>query len=93
MAAKRKTPATDGCCDVAAQSCCRVDSLVTVDERGQMILPKELRERAGIKGGEKLAVIACEAAGIVCCLCLVKAEALGGYAKAVLGPLLKEIAP
>jgi antitoxin PrlF len=25
-------------------SCCRVESLISVDERGQMVLPKELRE-------------------------------------------------
>ena len=36
---------------------CRVDSLVSVDDRGQMVLPKELRDKAGIKGGDKLAVI------------------------------------
>jgi hypothetical protein len=28
----------------------KVDSLVSVDDRGQMVLPKELRDKAGIKG-------------------------------------------
>jgi len=41
-----------------AADCCRVESLVGVDERGQMVLPKELRDRADIKAGDKLAVVA-----------------------------------
>jgi len=35
-----------------------VESLVGVVERGQMVLPKELRDRADIKAGDKLAVVA-----------------------------------
>ena len=46
--------------------CCRVEALVTVDDRGQMVLPKELRERAGIKAGDKLAVVGMESEGRVC---------------------------
>ena len=42
---------------------CRVESLIAVDDRGQMVLPKELRDRAGIKGGDKLAVIGWEKGG------------------------------
>jgi len=36
---------------------CKVVSLVTVDGRGQMVLPKELREQIGIRPGEKLALV------------------------------------
>ena len=36
--------------------CCCVDAMVSVDERGQMVLPKETREKAGIKAGDKLIV-------------------------------------
>ena len=57
-------------------SCCRVESLVSIDERGQMVLPKELRDRAGIKAGDKLAVISWEKDGAICCLSLLKAEQL-----------------
>lgn len=70
---------------------CRVESLVTIDERGQMVLPKELRDRAGIKGGDKLAVIGWERDGRVCCLSLIKAEELSGMVKGVLGPLMGEL--
>jgi AbrB family looped-hinge helix DNA binding protein len=61
-----------------------------VDERGQMVLPKELRERTGIRSGEKLAVVSWGEGG--CCLALVKADALGGMVKGLLGPLFAEVA-
>ena len=58
----------------AGGGCCQVTSLVSVDERGQMILPKEIRERAGIKAGDKLALVAWEKDGAICCLTLIKAD-------------------
>lgn len=78
------------CCDPEVDSFagCKVESLITVDERGQMVLPKELRDRAGIKGGDKLAVIGWEKEGRVCCLSLIKADELNGMVKSVLGPLM-----
>ncbi len=27
-------------------SCCKVEALISVDERGQMVLPKEMRDKA-----------------------------------------------
>ncbi len=71
-----------------AGGCCQVTSLLSVDERGQMILPKEIREKAGIKAGDKLALVAWEKDGAVCCLTLIKADELGGMVKAKLGPVL-----
>ena len=38
-------------------ACCQVEAVTTVDERGQMVLPKEIREKAQIKAGDKLALI------------------------------------
>ena len=70
---------------------CRVESLIAVDDRGQMVLPKELRDRAGIKGGDKLAVISWEKAGQVCCLSLVKVEEFSGMVRGVLGPLMGDL--
>ncbi len=71
--------------------CCKVESLVSVDERGQMVLPKELRERAKINAGDKLAVISWEKDGEVCCLFLIKADQFADMVKGMLGPLAKEI--
>jgi len=72
-------------------ACCRVDSIVSVDERGQMVLPKELREKAGIRAGDKLAVTSWEKNGEVCCITLIKVENLVEMVKGQLGPIIREI--
>jgi len=72
----------------AGGSCCQVTSLVSVDERGQMILPKEIREKAGIKAGDKLALVAWERDGEFCCLTMIKANELAGMVKDRLGPVM-----
>ncbi len=74
-----------------ARSCCQVSSIISVDERGQMVLPKEVRQAAGIKPGDKLALIMWKKDNKICCLTLVKAEALTGMVAGMLGPLMKEI--
>lgn len=74
-----------------SDACCRVESIVSVDERGQMVLPKELREKAGISAGDKLAVTSWEKNGEVCCITLIRAEKLVDMVKDQLGPLMKEI--
>jgi len=52
----------------------QIEAIITVDERGQMVLPKETRARAGIRGGDKLALVSWSKEGRVCCLSLVRAE-------------------
>ncbi len=73
--------------------CCRVEALVSVDERGQMVLPKDVRAAAGIKPGDKLALILWRKNGAVCCMSLIKAEELTGLVRDRLGPLMKGIVP
>ncbi len=70
---------------------CRIDAVVTIDSKGQIVLPKDLREKAGIKPNDKLAVVACEKNGEVCCITLVKADKLVGAVTKTLGPLLKAV--
>jgi AbrB family looped-hinge helix DNA binding protein len=74
-----------------SRECCKIDAVVTVDAKGQLVLPKDLRERAKLKPNDKLAVIGCERDGEICCFVIVKAEALGGPVKKLLGPILKGI--
>lgn len=74
-----------------AGSCCNVEAVVSVDERGQMVLPKDIREKAGIRAGDKLAIIAMRQEGKVCCLSMIKVEALADMVKGMLGPVMKEI--
>ncbi len=70
---------------------CRIDAVITIDAKGQIVLPKDLREKAGIKPNDKIAVVACEKEGEVCCIMMVKAERLVGAVTRTLGPLLKGI--
>jgi antitoxin PrlF len=73
------------------QGCCRVDAVVTIDSKGQIVLPKDLREKAKLKPNDKLALIGCERDGETCCIMMVKADDLGKTVKIMLGPTLKEI--
>jgi len=70
---------------------CRIESLITIDERGQMVLPKELREKAKLKAGDKLAVVTWEKDGEICCISLVRAETLSELVKDFLGPVISDI--
>ncbi len=56
-----------------------------------MVLPKDLRERAKIKAGDKLAILSWDKGGEVCCFYLIKAESLGERAKDLLGPITEEL--
>jgi AbrB family looped-hinge helix DNA binding protein len=80
------------CCSTPGKiGCCRVESIVTIDERGQMVLPKEIREKAKIKSGDKLAVLSLEKNGTICCLSLIKVEELESMVKSRLGPIMNEV--
>jgi AbrB family looped-hinge helix DNA binding protein len=70
---------------------CRIDSIVTIDVKGQIVLPKELREKANFKPNDKIAIVACEKDDQVCCIMMVKAEQLAGAVTKALGPLLKGV--
>ena len=69
---------------------CKVEAVLSVDDRGQMVLPKDIREKTGIRTGDKLALISWEKNGSICCLALMKAENLSGMVKDVLGPLMHD---
>ena len=75
------------CCSPA----CRVEAILTVDERGQMVLPKDIRDRAGIQPGSKLALISWERDGAVCCISLIDAGKLVGMVRDVLSPMMQEL--
>ncbi len=78
-------------CGGSGGSCCRIEAILSVDERGQMVLPKDIRERAGLKPGDKLALVSFEKDGQVCCFSLIKADRFGDVVKNLLGPMLDEL--
>ncbi len=71
---------------------CKVESIVSIDERGQMVLPKELRDKANIRAGDKLAILSWDKGGEICCIYLIKAESLADRVKDFLVPMMKEMA-
>lgn len=85
----------EGCCatnsSIKHPKCCSVNAIIPIDGRGQIVIPKDLRDKAGIKAGDKLAVISSESEGKVCCISLVKVEELKEAVKGMLGPMIKEI--
>ena len=82
----------DSCCEPGdIGSCCKVEALVSIDERGQMILPKEMREKANIRAGDKLAVTSWEKGGKIYCISLIRAEEFTDMVKGILGPVMKDL--
>ncbi len=81
----------EACCADGMPGCCKVESIVSVDERGQMVLPKEIREKAKIRPGDKLAVVSMEKNGKVCCISLIKVGELEGMVKSMLGPVMDDV--
>ncbi len=79
------------CCTPGTADMGKIESLVTVDERGQMVLPKEIRDKANIKAGDKLAIISWKKGNEVCCISLIKTDKLSGMVKDFLGPMLEEM--
>jgi antitoxin PrlF len=80
-----------GCCGLPSPGCCQVEAVVSVDARGQMVLPKEVREQFGIRAEDKLAVVSWTRAGEPCCLTLLKAGELADAVRQTYGPVLREI--
>jgi AbrB family looped-hinge helix DNA binding protein len=88
MATKTKDQAP-GCSLASAR--CNVEAMVSVDERGQMVLPKDVRDKARIGAGDKLAVISWQKDGEVCCLALLRVENLTDIVRERLRPVVREI--
>ena len=74
-----------------SMSCCKVESVVSIDDRGQMVLPKDLRKRAQIHTGDKLAVVTMEKDGKICCLSLIKVNEMDQMVKDMLSPVMREM--
>lgn len=89
MAAKAKASTAES--GDRGASCCRMEALVSVDERGQMVLPKDVRERAGIQPGDKLALVTWQRGDAVDGVFLVKADRLTALVADLLGPLAQAL--
>ncbi len=56
-----------------------------------MVLPKEIREAADIRAGDKLAVIGWEKKGKICCISLIKVEQIAHTVRDILAPVMRNV--
>jgi len=82
------------CTPTERMSCCQMEGVISVDQRGQIAIPKELRDKANIRAGDKLAVISCEE-GKTWSISLTKAENVtkGSIANIDLGYCMVAVKP
>ncbi|NLT38558.1 MAG: AbrB/MazE/SpoVT family DNA-binding domain-containing protein [Methanomassiliicoccus sp.] len=78
------------CCEASSRSEVMVAAIVTIDDRGQMVLPKEIRKKAGLAPGDKLSVVTRERDGKVCCIYLIKNEEVSSVVKDRFGDLFQD---
>jgi antitoxin PrlF len=88
---RTKKDKSQSCFSGMGMGCYQVEALVSVDEKGQMVLPKTIRDKANIQPGDKLVLVGWEKDGQVCCITMIKAESLAGMVKGLLGPMMKDI--
>ena len=79
------------CCSSSPAECCKVESVVTIDERGQMILPKDLREKAGLVAGDKLVIATSMKDGKLGFMMLFRADDFADMVKGVVGPVMRTV--
>jgi AbrB family looped-hinge helix DNA binding protein len=90
------TVTKEPCCDTDAiddlpRAQIRIEGVATIDDRGQMVIPKAIRDRMGLKAGDKLAISVMESDGRPCCLTLIKTEELAERVRDILGPAINDI--
>ena len=77
------------CCSSTEENTCfELEAIVSFDERGQLVLPKDLRKKFDLSAGEKFALISCTDKEGLCCLSLIKTKALNSRIGKLLGPML-----
>jgi len=74
-----------------AKSNFSVEAIVSCDDRGQLVLPKDLRKKLDIKSGDKMALLNVVSYDNTICLTLIKANSLEDLIKDYLGPVMKDI--
>lgn len=75
-------------------SCCTVEAIVSFDERGQLVIPKDVRKKFNLKPTDKFALISCasgDGGANVCCFTLLKTEDLQSKVREALEPVFTEI--
>jgi AbrB family looped-hinge helix DNA binding protein len=75
---------SQSCCEMDMSSCFAVEAVISIDNKGQIVIPKAVRLKANISSGDKLALTSCQKEGKVCCMILTKAKDLSDAVRATL---------
>jgi AbrB family looped-hinge helix DNA binding protein len=70
----KKSDPKSCCTPTEGQEMCCVEAFVSVDDRGQMVIPKDVREKANICAGDKLAMITLNTSGNIRLIALIKSS-------------------
>ena len=84
---------SEPCCPSSAEElgCCHIEGVVHVDSRGQIVLPKGLRDKMSISEGDRLIVISMREKGELSSISLMKANKLDSMVKIALKPLMASL--
>ena len=75
-------------------NCCQIEAIVTMDDRGQFVIPKDVRSKFDMKTGDKYALVSCQESEDgtgLCCFTLMKTDHMKGVVQKVLGPMFNDI--
>lgn len=75
----------------SSESCCEIEAIVSFDERGQLVFPKDVRKKFDLKAGEKFAMVSCTNERGLCCFTLVKTANINEMVGKALSPMLNSI--
>ena len=79
------------CCvpgEESTNNCFELEAVVSFDDRGQLVLPKDLRKKFDLKPGEKFALISCTNEQGLCCFSFIKTKAISKQIEKTVGPLM-----
>jgi bifunctional DNA-binding transcriptional regulator/antitoxin component of YhaV-PrlF toxin-antitoxin module len=85
-----KTTDENFCCDPIS-ACCKVESIVTVSSKGQIVLSPGIQESMNLKKGDKLVSVLMNANTESPLVVLMKADNFGGIVRNFLGPIMKDV--
>lgn len=74
----------------SAARCLRLEAVATIDRKGQVVIPKHLRDESRIKPRDKLIIMVYESKEGVCCIVLLKAEELAEIATRMITSVFDE---
>ena len=68
----------------------KVEAILAIDARGQILIPKDVREKAQMNVGDKLALISHVCEGKICCLYLIPVNDLSTKTTELIHHILSE---